>query len=188
LASAFTSQTHLGQAPVLFRANPSQPNTQAEFEQWQRNTSQSPQLAHGWSEELEAFRNLQLTGTPQPGTPQLEHPTQQPLHQPQAFISSTPMMGMPMHSHMGMGMGMGSMPMLHNQFQNLGVGKGKGKEKAVDFDAAFAVAEKERIEALTSKLEQAKIVEVHDETPEKVEAVDSDFQKSVDPHAQRFQD
>jgi hypothetical protein len=37
------------------------------------------------------------------------------------------------------------------------------------------------MEALTSKLEQANIVEVQGETPEKAEALESDFQRSVCP-------
>ena len=73
------------------------------------------------------------------------------------------------------------MSMLQNQFQNLHVVNGKGKGKAIDFDAAFAAVEKERMEALTSKLEQSRIVEVQGETPEKAGGLESDFQKSVRP-------
>ncbi len=76
-------------------------------------------------------------------------------------------------------MGLGSIPMLQNQFKSLDVVSGKGKGKAIDFDAAFAAVEKERMEALTSKLEQSGIVEAQGETPEKAEALESDFQKSV---------
>ena len=93
-----------------------------------------------------------------------------------------------MHSPM---MGLGSMPMLQNRFQNLDVVNGKGKGKAIDFDAAFAAAfaaaEKERMDALTSKLEQAKIVEVQGETSEEAVAVESDFQKSVCSPCSDFQ-
>jgi len=78
-------------------------------------------------------------------------------------------------------MGLGSMPMHQNQFQNLDVANGKGKGKAIDFDAAFAAAEKERMEALASQLEQSRIVEVQAETPEKAEALESDFQRSPRP-------
>ena len=80
-----------------------------------------------------------------------------------------------------MRMGLGSVSMLQNQFQNSHVVNGKGKGKAIDFDAAFAAAEKERMEVLTSKLEQSGIVEVQGETPEKAGALESDFQKSVRP-------
>lgn len=168
---------HLGHAPVLLPADPSHSNTQAEFEQWQRSASQTPQLAAGWSKDLETFQNVQLTGTPQPGTPQLEHHMQQPFHHPQGFMSPAPMSGMPMYSPLGMGLG--SMPMLQNHFQNLDMVGGKGKGKAIDFDAAFAAAEKEQMEARASKLERASIVEVQDETPEKDEALESDFQRYV---------
>lgn len=78
-----------------------------------------------------------------------------------------------------MRMGLGSMPMLQNQFKNLDVINGKGKGKAIDFDAAFAAVEKERMEALTSKLEQSGIVEAQGGVTEKAEALESDFQKSV---------
>lgn len=78
-----------------------------------------------------------------------------------------------------MRMGPGSIPMLQNHFQNLEIVNGKGKGKAVDFEAAFAAAEKERMEALTSKLEQARIVDVQGETSEKAEVLESDFQRSV---------
>jgi hypothetical protein len=88
----------------------------------------------------------------------------------------TPMMGMPIYSPMGLGLGR-----MQNRFQNLDAVNGKGKGKAIDFDTAFAAAEKERMEALTSKLEQANIVEVQGETPDEAEAVASDFQKSVCP-------
>jgi len=86
------------------------------------------------------------------------------------------MMGIPMYSP-----GLGSMPMLQNQFQNMDLVHGKGKGKAIDFDAAFAAVEKERMEALTSKLEQSRVTEVQRETPEKAEALESDFQRSVHP-------
>ena len=178
LATPFASQAPLSHAPTLLSADPSQSNAQAEFEQWQRNLSQTPQLATGWSKELDAFQNS-LTGTPQPGTPQLEHHVQQPLHHPQGFMSRNPMMGIPMYSPMRMGLG--SVSMLQNQFQDSHVVNGKGKGKAIDFDAAFAAVEKERMEALTSKLEQSRIVEVQGETPEKAGGLESDFQKSVRP-------
>ena len=80
-----------------------------------------------------------------------------------------------------MRMGLGSMSMPQNHFQKLHLVNGKGKGKAIDFDAAFTAVEKERMEALTSKLEQSRIVEVQGETPEKPGALESDFQKSVRP-------
>jgi hypothetical protein len=91
------------------------------------------------------------------------------------------MMGVPMYSSMRMGLG--SMPILQNQFQNLHLDlvNGKGKGKAIDFDAAFAAVEKERIEALTSKLKQSRLTEVQGETPDKAEALESEFQRSVRP-------
>ena len=46
-AIPFMPQTHLGQAPIPLPSYPLQSNGQVEFEQWQRNTSQTPQLATG---------------------------------------------------------------------------------------------------------------------------------------------
>ena len=93
-------------------------------------------------------------------------------------MSPTPVMGMPMYSSMRLGVG--SMPMLQSHFQNLDIVNGKGKGKVIDFEAAFAAAEKERMEVLTSRLERANIVEVQRETSEKTEALESDFQRYVD--------
>ena len=82
-----------------------------------------------------------------------------------------------------MRIGLGSMPILQNQFQNLDLDlvNGKGKGKAIDFDAAFAVVEKEQMDALTSKLEQSTLIEVQRETPDNAEALESDFQRSLRP-------
>ena len=82
-----------------------------------------------------------------------------------------------------MRIGLGSMPILQNQFHNLDLDlvNGKGKGKAIDFDAAFAAVEKEQMEALTSKLEQSRLIEVQGETPENAKALESDFQRSLRP-------
>jgi len=81
--------------------------------------------------------------------------------------------------HSPMTMGLGSRPMLQNHFQNLEIVNGKGKGKAIDFDAAFAAAEEQRMEELTSELERAIIAKVQGETSEQAEALESDFQRYV---------